>query len=194
MLFKLKKIAIAISILPFLSLESLAAISITNFSITENSVSFDISGTLPPVGDFIIYPTPVRNKIYFVNHDLYADPGLVIGNWAATNSAYTGAIPMLNGIAGDPSNRDHFYFVFDALDHDDDLSGTVTATWSSTVFDPSIFSRLDVLWGDYYGAINIDSPISPGGTILTSIVVPEPSSLLLLGLGAATLISHRHRT
>jgi len=63
-----------------------AAISITNFNLTTNSVTFDIFGTMPnnlPFAD--------RNVLYFVNPVPATSPGFAFGDFLGSSSqSFTG--------------------------------------------------------------------------------------------------------
>jgi hypothetical protein len=77
------------------------------------------------------------------------------------------------------------------------ILGTLTATFGSTVFNPSAVTSLNIYWGS-----NESLPINPamqpsvitGGTFLaTAAVIPEPSSALLLCVAAALTASRRRK-
>ena len=71
-----------------------------------------------------------------------------------------------------------------------DFTGTLTSSWSSTVFDPNAVSELNVYWG-YETSNNYTS-----GSLLgsASSAVPDTgSTAALLGAGVAALAFARRR-
>jgi hypothetical protein len=182
--------AIALSLFVFASVSQEAkAIIIADLSLTEASLSFYISGTLP---------APLLNSLYFVNPDVGANPGFALGSSImASSHSFNGtslnATPPLwnsNSIGTGNSFFGDSFFV--AFQNSEGLAGTVTATWSSTAFNPSQVTSLDVYWGN---SGSLDPNAITSGTYLTSVaVIPEPSTSALLFAGAvATFIVFRRR-
>lgn len=167
---------------------SQAAISITNFNLTTTSFSFDIAGTLPETP-----PATSPSILYFVNPDVAADPGYALSSGiVAISYEFSGSQPLLEIRNGNSAYGDFsgVYFLNDFA-AGESISGTVSATWSITAFDPSQVTSLDVYWG-YNDALPADPATQPsaitGGTYLTTVsTVPEPSAVLLIGAGALVL-------
>jgi len=167
-----------------------AGIVISDIFLTENSVSFGISGNLPgPLPDLD------RHALFFVNPDINADPGFALGNFIVASSySFTGTPPLrdINGVATGfaADEGDYFFVAFnEPLAVGNEVSGFLTATWNVTAFDPSQVTSLDVYWGWNGGPINT-------GTYLTSVsVVPEPSAMTLVAfcvLGCASIRRRRN--
>jgi hypothetical protein len=159
-----------------------ADIIINNFSLTQNSLSFDISGTLPD-------PLPLSpSAFYFVNPDIHANPGFVLASNFASTYSFTGTQNLRDpdGVSGGNGGfGDFFYVAFTAnMNVGETVSGTLTANWMTDTFDPSQVTTLDVYWG-YNGGLAND------GTYLTSVAIPEPSSHLLVAVIGMTVLPLR---
>jgi hypothetical protein len=166
-----------------------AAISITHFSLTPGSLSFDIFGTMPTA-----LPDDLIGVFFFINPSPSANPGFALGEWiGATSAAFIGSHALRTDpppiSTGGPSFGDYFYVALaGALAPNEAINGTVKASWASVAFDPSQVSTLNVFWGaDQNGSIL-------GGTLLSQVSVPEPTWGLLIVLGAAGLASRRKRS
>ena len=174
---KKKAFAVSLLVLGLLSLEA-RAITIANFSLTEESLSFYISGTLP---------APLLNGLYFVNPDVWASPGFALGSDMASSYSFVGTSfnsmpPLWNSGSIGTGNPFFGDYLFVAFQNSKELSGTITASWSSPAFNLSQVTSLDVYWSDNG---SLDPNRITNGTYLTSVaVVPEPSTTALLIAGA----------
>lgn len=97
---KTKNNALALAVLlaiGFVCRQAQADIIINNYSLTQNSLSFDLPGTLPePIS---LFP----DAFYFCNPDITATPGFALnGNIAADSYLFTGTQPLRapDGVAG----------------------------------------------------------------------------------------------
>lgn len=172
-----------------------AAVVVNNFSLGEKSITFDISGSLP--NDL---PRDVRDTIFFVNRNTAADPGFALGNFLGTRDIFFTGTQRLSGrfpvSTGNPDAGDYFYVSFSRLSRGEFIDGTLTATWGNTAFDPTGVEVIDVYWG-----VNLALPRSPathpsvvtGGTLLTSVTIPEPTSTLFTMFGAILLMCFSRR-
>jgi hypothetical protein len=160
-----------------------AAISITNFNLSTNSVTFDIIGTLPST-------TPDSpHGLSFYNPHIFASPGFVIGPdfLLALSYSFSGSQLLDRVNIGRASDGDYFFIVFVSdLLADEAINGTFDASWSSTVFDPVATNLINVEWG--LGPSGIGSSVQLG-----SVSVPEASSSMLLCLAVSGLIFYRRR-
>jgi len=180
--------ALAVAILAFgtYTREANADIVISNFSLTENSLFFEISGTFPG-----LLPAGESSALYFVNPDVTANPGFALGEFiASTTFSFSGTQPLrsISPVAtGGPDFGDYFYVAFqNDFANGEAISGSLTATWNTTAFDPSQVTTLEVYWG------NDDSSGLVGtGTYLTSVAVPEPSSWCFVALSCIALVIRR---
>jgi hypothetical protein len=164
---------------------------ISNFSMSSNSVSFDISGNFPN-------PAPQSRPtfLFFVNPNVAASPGFALNPFfEASTQSWTGSQSLhlsLSIATGNPNFGDYFYVPFQQnFTVGEAINGTVQATWTfAPAFDPAVVSSLNLFWGE-----STTLPTNPstqpsaitGGTFLTSVVVPEPSTyalLLMTGAGA----------
>lgn len=166
-----------------------AQISVSNFLLTSNSVSFSLSGTLPN-------PAPQTNPqtLYFVNPNVAASPGFALstGFFDSSTQSFTGTQALRSIVplaTGNHEYGDYFYVAFEnALAVGETIDGIVSATWSAPAFDPAAVASLNLFWG-----VNDSLPFDPstqpslitGGTFLTSVVVPEPSTYALLLMTSA---------
>lgn len=162
-----------------------AAITISNFALTETSISFIVSGTFP-----YALPRDGGNALLFVNPDAGATPGYALGSFvqASSVSAY-GSAPGTVMTGGD--NYGDYLGVWissPSLTPGNMFYSQIAATWSSPAFDPTEVASLDVYWGYDYSQTTRPGVIT-GGIYLTTVATPEPSRALLLlaGLGALAL-------
>lgn len=175
--------------LSILSGAAKAAISVSNFNLTENSVSFELSGTLPDVT-----PGYAPHTLSFVNPNVSAAPGFALGSQLGSDTAsFTGAQSLRsspNPIAtGGTVFGDYFYVDFDGeLVAGEEVAGVVNATWASTAFDPDAVGFLNAQWG------TASEVTLEGGVQLDTVFVPEPSSLVMIAIGLAALVGVKHRT
>lgn len=181
--------AIAAAILTFgtCTCEADADIVISDFFLTENSLSFIISGTFPS-----LLPVDNLNALLFVNPDVTADPGFALGNFlSAATFSFSGTQPLRDDepvATGTPSFGDYFFVAFENDFTDGEaILGSLTATWSTTAFDPSQLSMLDVYWGN-----DDNNGVVGTGIYLTSVTVPEPSSLCIVALLGSAIMVRRH--
>ena len=167
-----------------------AEISITNFSLTSNSVSFSISGNLPSTA-----PDQSLKTLFFLNSNLSASPGFALGSFNGSSSkSFSGSQPLSSVMTGNSSNGDYFFTSFtNNLTANEAISGTLTANWTGgPAFDPSQVTNLNVYWGTV--ATNGGTIFS--GPLLTTVnvaAVPEPSSLVLMMLASGVMLIRRKR-
>jgi hypothetical protein len=162
---------------------SRAAIQINNFQLTPTSVSFDISGTLPATP-----PGSSRHSLIFSNPSILAYPGFALGEFNTAQSiSFSGSQTLGIVSTGGSQFGDYFYagFVTENWSNayqfqpGEAINGHLTANWSMPAFDLSATSYLNFYWGDATG-----SSLQNTGVLLTTVPVPEPSALCLLGLCA----------
>lgn len=167
-----------------------AAVIVSGFNLTTNSVTFDITGNLPNE-----LPMNSYNILVFANRNTAANPGFSLGNFIGTRDVVFTGTQGLSGrfpvSTGNPQTGDYFYVSFSSLSSGELINGTLTATWSSNVFDPTEVKIIDVYWGSNL-SLN-QSPITQpsiitGGTLLTTIIVPEPNPMLFVMFGSLIFI------
>lgn len=184
---RLPALVAVLSPLWLLSPHAGAAVVVNNLVITGTTISFGISGTLPAGA-----PAQYRETLYVVNPDPSADPGFALGNFKnASSSSFTGSQPLATStrmLTGGAGFGDYLIINFkNELAAGESISGTFTGTWSSTTFDPSQVSSLNLFWGsDDLSSINT-------GALLGAVAVPEVSSVSLLIAGAAVVLPIRRR-
>ena len=192
----LAKAAAVAFVIPFALMSAstaTAAVIFSNMTMTAKTFSVDISGTTGPS-----LPASNRNILWFVNTNVAATPGFILDSTpsftAATSHSSTlsqsldaGAGALVTGAQGLGD-----YFVIEFAGHlgaGETISGTVSGTWASPVFDPTAVTAIDVFWGR--NGSGADS-----GNLLqgnAAVAVPEPSSIALLGLGGVTMLLRRKR-
>ncbi len=160
-----------------------ADISITDFSLNSDSLSFQFSGTMPN--------TPPPHELFgiaFANRNIEASPGFALGRYeGAANATFSGSQLLRQSgrpvSTGDEFFGDYFYVAFNSdLAPGEVLEGEISAEWSDRVFDVSQIGTIDVYWG-------YDTGLVDSGTYLTSIfAVPEPSCFCIsIFLGMALI-------
>ncbi len=188
-----RAMTVAISLFGSLAGGANAAISITNFNLSETSVTFDISGTFlatPPPGMF--------SCLFFANPDIAADPGFTVSNnLTATSASFSGTqalrsfSPSATG-AAITNYGDYFLVAFENdFATNEAINGSFSATWGTPTFTPSAVNSLDVYWGG--NTALPDLQVIESGVLLTTVQVPEPTSALLLGLGSLCAAFRRSR-
>jgi len=168
-----------------------AQILMNNFEMTSNRVSFQISGSFPTNS-----PGESRGALFFVNPNAAALPGFALGNSIGSTSNNFRRSQLLQtdwnpvGIRGEMYG-DYFYVTFlNSFLPEEIIVGRLTAEWDGlTAFAPDRVTSLNVFWGsDPLLPINpsIQQPSRiTGGTFLTTVTVPEPSTYALLLVTAA---------
>jgi hypothetical protein len=167
-----------------------AALVISDLNITDNSFSVSFAGTLPSD------PTPYgEDAILAVNPDQFATPGFMVGNDFVDSGSHTwsGSQSMTNGRNGGSYYGDYIIFFFDSdLTTNEDITGTFSATWGATNFDPSAVSSLDFYWGTGIGFDEAGDTVD--GKFLGSASISDTgSTAALLGAGVAALALARRR-
>lgn len=177
---------LASTLITFASLASGAngAVTLSNLTLTERSLSFDISGTLPDSS-----PADVKNTIW-----LYTFDTKFITSGFDSSTSKSGANVQRVYKNNDDTYGQYIGIQFDSnLIPNQSLSGTYSASWGKDVFI-NMPDNLTAAWGS---ATFINPPSDGSGQVLGSFAVnsvPEPSSALLLGLGGLSLVLRRKRT
>jgi hypothetical protein len=158
-----------------------AAIQVANFQLTPTSVSFDISGTLPATA-----PGSSRHSLIFSNPSILAYPGFALGEFNTAQSiSFSGIHNLAIVSTGGSQFGDYFYCGFlnenwsnaYQFQPGEEINGHLTANWSVPAFDLSATGQLNFYWGDATG-----SSLQNTGVLLTTVQVPEPRALCILGL------------
>ena len=179
----IKPLLAAAVVFGFLSNEAGAAVFITDFEVTESSVSFVISGTLEgPL------PVATRDFLYFFNPS--APPKYTLGdNMSATSISFTGSQNLSVVSTGFSSSGDYFFLDFlDVFSVGAVVAGTVTATWSSPALIPSATPNINVYWG------HNDTSAASGAFQTSAAIVPEPSAAAILTVAGALALARRKRS
>lgn len=178
----------AAAVLVLTRLESVgAAVVVSNVSLTANSITFDLAGTLDGPS-----PTWFDQQIFVT-----ASTGAFMLDGVRTGTAVTFSTTNSNDLFDfytiDQARRYPFTLAT-AADSSyaigDDVTGTYTATWIDDQFDPSGGATLDFHWGaaDRFGT----NP--PTGTpIALGVAIPEPTTSLLSASGFLALLGRRRR-
>ena len=180
-----KLLAILVMVGAYLGNSTYGAISITNFSITSSSLSFNITGSFPS-------PQPFRGFefISFVNPNIYASPGYALDYSYSSTQSFSGTPVLTDWSFLYAVTRTRLSLDCCLVDlgtnfqQEQTVNGKYDFTWSAAVFDPSAVSSLDVYWG----AASLDiNELLNSGIYLTTVILPEPSSLSLLVIGGVVL-------
>jgi hypothetical protein len=165
-----------------LSPYSNAEIFVHNFNLGESSVSFDIDGTMPANP-----PGSGQFALFFSNPLIFDNPGFALGEFTATHDVSFSGGQFVERVATGGTQYGDYFYVFFAQDSSgttrsllpgETVSGRLVAEWSEPAFNPSAVSQLDVYWGTDWAA-----GLANSGVLLTTVQVPEPHTLGLLGLG-----------
>lgn len=166
-----------------------AAVTISNVNITNTTFSVSFSGTLPANS-----PSSTAGSILVVNPDQFENPGFVIGPTFTDSitQLFSGSQTASFARIGNASFGDYILLRFNSnLVANSTFSGVYSASFDSTVFDPSAVESLQFYWG---GGGNTSIPSwTVGGTFLGAASVPEPTSALLLGFAALGIVASRRR-
>lgn len=172
------------------------AVVVSDLEITDSTFSVTFSGVLPSSA-----PSSNPNFILAVNPDQFASPGFAIGDFIDSSSAsFTGTQDAGFGRTGGAFWGDYLLLNFtSALSTLEDITGTFSASWGSSVFDPSVVSSLDFYWGS---GGRFSNPVDTiGGEYLGSARVNGPTSsvpdtgytALMLGLSLGALLAIRRK-
>ncbi len=181
--------AIFLCFVVILSNAAKAELSIEYFSLTTNSVSFDISGTFPDTP-----PAYSARSFFFVNPNLTENPGFALGDFFHADAAsFTGNQILQNSTGpiatGSASIGDYFFVAFKAnFSPGESINGTVSASWSSTAFELGAVDTINAYWGTSSRAGGLT-----GGVFVDTLIVPEPSVGLMIGIATICLAAVRKR-
>lgn len=182
---KLAKFAVVstFSLIVFSAATCRADFTFTGFELTENSLEFSMSGTLPDE-----LPNDFATSLFFINSDINASPGFALGSYIPAQTATYSGSQDLDSVfpvgTGGEAFGDYFVINFqDALTPGEVFSGEFSATWGPNriAFDPDAFEFLNVQWGT-------GDALGEGLQLGTISSVPEPSAVSLLLLGAIGLL------
>lgn len=166
---------------------SKGAMTVDQFQITSNSIQFHVSGTLAGP------PSLANDVFYIVNNNANASPGFVLADFVnAVTYSFTGSQTLSMARTGTPMFGDYLFFVFATpLASGDVIDGIFTATWSSTVFNPTAATGGTKL---YWGTENFDEDSVTSGVLLGDVsTVPEPSGVMLGAIALAMVAGRRKR-
>lgn len=104
--------------------------------------------------------------------------GGAAGNWVATTATLTAA-----GVAADAASATFQVRVFP----------TSAGSWDTALAQGLILGKSDLFTVNGIGGVVNQAPILAGLTSFSLVAVPEPSSMALAGLGAASLLIFRRR-
>lgn len=184
-------IAIVACLQLVLCVQAAAQLSIEDFNLTPNSVSFVVQGTFPET-----FPRSFLEGFLFVNPDPDASPGFALGsNLRPDNENFTGPQSLRTGYifpigTGGAQFGDYFFVAFDEIFlPGDNIDGRVTANWSTTAFDINAVETLNVFWGSDITGQDVE-----GGVLIDVVLVPEPTTQMLIGAATPLLIRYRRWT
>jgi len=174
-----------------------ASIIISSLEIGDTLLRFNISGTMPNTA-----PTEIQNVIFLANPNEFAFPGVFTGidnDSELTSVTFTGTqtIPAASAIprpvSEDPFGVDVLYIEFEEnFVAGEAISGTLTAMFDKTTFNPSEASSLDFYWGRTQSSGNpVDNSIFLSSASISAI--PEPSSAILMGISGLLFALGRRR-
>ncbi len=168
-----------------------AALSFTNPVMTSTSFSVTVSGTVPAeIGN--VSQNSFQDIIYFTNRSFSADPGFVVASTSfqeANSATFTGSQALNTVRTGNLFQGDYFFVGFQSgLSGGEAVNGVVTATWLTPVFDDLSPVTIDVYIGSVPGQVSLESPL-----LGSFLIVPEPSSAVLVGLACLPAVLRRRR-
>ena len=189
-LVTISKLFLVLALLP----ASAWGLSFSNLELTNTSLSVTIEETITG-----ITPNYGRDMLQIVNPNASAAPGFTLPPSAeATTKNFSGSPSLSSDLeeyggifATEAGYNDYVWVIFASdLVAGDSLEGTLTGSWSSSVFDPNAVTSLNFYWG-YNG------PGPTTGTLLGSAslsAVPDTgSTAALLGVGVVALAFARRR-
>ena len=172
-----------------------APLTITNFDLQSTNISFNISGTIEGPA-----PSSGREWLFFVdangNGD-YDDTSLqtLQTTIISQNISVNGSTTVVSNfwIENGGTREDRFTLNNSSeWNVGDVLSGSFSASWSSPIDTAPLTNGMELRWGR--GQQSGFAATAFEGTLQgTTTAVPEPSSALLLGLGALGMVSRRKR-
>lgn len=172
-----------------------AAIVVSNFTVSSDTIQFELEGSLPNQS-----PDQSARIIYFANASILDSPGFVLPG------SFVAPLSLLGSEALHVSLLDISFPLFTVGTNSWDvfglnfaselvpgalISGTISAEFPPNTFDPTAVEQINVYWGQ----------ADPGATaasisnsiFLDTVIVPEPSSALLVGVSMLGFAIWRHR-
>jgi len=200
----LKKFVFAAVILFAGAFQSAAAIELKVYSYTGSSITFSLSGAMPGTNPGTLDDGPAQIDLLYTGN-LWSG-----GNFIGTNSLsatpFIGSGPLADGFTGGYAavEQDYSWLLFE-----NDLTGlqgsgqAVTLNFGSgALLDILGTGTIDLYWGnlrigpDASGRNNIllsSVSIVDGRIVVDDGEVPEPVTLAMFGIGAASLAAARRR-